>query len=168
MSRLIQIVQDCNFTTENIRHEFTEYNGKKYRITRPVAYPHVNVLTIAKQRIALKLLEKGKDISEIADILGVGAASLVTWYQSYLAEIHGKEGQKKATSARKRNATDSLGRPTKQVQLADKFKNQILVFVSMSACADYLGVSSSTVYNYCNNGKLFRNRYKMSYKTEES
>ena len=165
MSKLIQIVQDCNFTTENIRHEFTEYDGKKYRITRPVAYPHVNVLTIAKQRIALKLLEEGKDISEIADLLGVSGASLVTWYQSYLSELHNREGQKKVTSA-KRNATDSLGRPTKQVQLADKIKNQILVFVSLSACADYLGVSSSTVYNYCNNGKLFRNRYKMSYKEE--
>ena len=165
MSRLIQIVQDCNFTSENIRDEFTEYNGKKYRITRPVAYPHVNVLTIAKQRIALKLLEEGKDISEIADILGVGGGSLSAWYSSYLAELHNKEGQKKATSA-KRKATDSLGRPTRQVQLADKLKNQILVFVSLSACADYLGVSSSTVYNYCNNGKLFRNRYKMSYKEE--
>ena len=165
MSKLIQIVQDCNFTTENIRHEFTEYNGKKYRITRAVAYPHVNVLTIAKQRIAKKLLEEGKDISEIADLLGVSGGKLVAWYQSYLSESHNREGQKKATSA-KRNATDSLGRPTKQVQLADKFKNQILVFVSMSACADYLGVSSSTVYNYCNNGKLFRNRYKMSYKEE--
>ena len=165
MSKLIQIQQDCNFTTENIRDEFTEYDGKKYRITRPVAYPHINVLTIAKQRIALKLLEEGKNISEIADILGVGGASLVTWYQSYLSEVHGKEGQKKAT---KRNATDSLGRPTKQVQLADRFENKILVFVSLSACADYLGVSSSTVYNYCNNGRLFRNRYKMSYKTEES
>ena len=167
MSKLIQIVQDCNLTTENIRHEFTEYNGKKYRITRPVAYPHVNVLTISKQRIALKLLEEGKNISEIADILGVGGGSLSAWYSSYLAEIHNREGQKKVTSA-KRNATDSLGRPTKQVQLADRFENKILVFVSLSACADYLGVSSSTVYNYCNNGKLFRNRYKMSYKTEES
>ena len=167
MSKLIQIVQDCNFTTENIRHEFTEIDGVRYRITRPVAYPHVNVLTIAKQRIALKLLEDGKDISEIADLLGVNGGALVTWYQSYLSEIHGKEGQKKVASA-KRNATDSLGRPTKQVQLADKVKNQILVFISLSACADYLGVSSSTVYNYCNNGKLFRNRYKMSYKTEES
>ena len=166
MSKLIQIVQDCNFTTENIRDEFTEVDGRKYRVTRPVAYQHINVLNIKKQRIALKLLEEGKDISEIADLLGVSGASLVTWYQSYLSEIHGKEGQKKATSARKRNATDSLGRPTKQVQLADKVKNQILVFVSLSACADYLGVSSSTVYNYCNNGKLFRNRYKMSYKEE--
>ena len=166
MSRLIQIVQDCNLTTENIRHEFTEYNGKKYRITRAVAYPHVNILTVTKQRIALKLLEEGKDISEIADILGVSGASLVTWYQSYLSELHSKEGQKKVTSDRKRNATDSLGRPTKQVQLADKFKNQILVFVSLSSCAEYLGVSSSTVYNYCNNGKLFRKRYKMSYKEE--
>ena len=165
MSKLIQIVQDCNFTTENIRHEFTEYDGKKYRITRPVAYQHVNVLTISKQRIALKLLEEGKDISEIADILGVGGGKLVAWYQSYLSELHNREGQKKVTSA-KRKATDSLGRPTKQVQLADKFKNQILVFVSLSACADYLGVSSSTVYNYCNNGKLFRNRYKLSYKEE--
>ena len=167
MSKLIQIVQDCNLTTENIRHEFTEYNGKKYIITRPVAYEHCNVLTIAKQRIALKLLEEGKDISEIADLLGVSGASLVTWYQSYLSELHNKQGQKKAISA-KRNATDSLGRPTKQVQLADRFENKILVFVSLSACADYLGVSSSTIYNYCNNGKLFRNRYKMSYKTEES
>ena len=167
MSKLIQIVQDCNFTTENIRDEFTEYGGVRFRVTRPVAYPHVNVLTISKQRIALKLLEEGKNISEIADILGVGGASLVTWYQSYLSELHGKEGQKKVTSA-KRKATDSLGRPTKQVQLADRFENKILVFVSLSACADYLGVSSSTVYNYCNNGKLFRNRYKMSYKTEES
>lgn len=167
MSRLIQIVQDCNFTTENIRDEFTEIDGVRYRITRPVAYKHINILTVKKQRIALKLLEEGKDISEIADILGVGGASLVTWYQSYLSELHNKEGQKKVTSA-KRKATDSLGRPTKQVQLADKVKNQILVFVSLSACADYLGVSSSTVYNYCNNGKLFRNRYKMSYKTEES
>lgn len=165
MSKLIQIVQDCNFTTENIRHEFTECNGVRYRITRPVAYEHINVLTIAKQRIAKKLLEEGKDISEIADILGVSGASLVTWYQSYLSEIHNREGQKKVTSA-KRKATDSLGRPTKQVQLADKFKNQILVFVSLSACAEYLGVSSSTVYNYCNNGKLFRNRYKLSYKEE--
>ena len=165
MSKLIQIVQDCNFTTENIRHEFTEYDGKKYRITRPVAYQHVNVLTVKKQRIALKLLEEGKDISEIADILGVGGGKLVAWYQSYLSELHNREGQKKVTSA-KRNATDSLGRPTKQVQLADKVKNQILVFVSLSACADYLGVSSSTVYNYCNNNKLFRNRYKMSYKEE--
>ena len=163
MSRLIQIVQDCNLTTENIRHEFTEYNGKKYRITRAVAYEHCNVLTIAKQRIALKLLEKGKDISEIADLLGVSGASLVTWYQSYLSESHNREGQKKAT---KRNATDGIGRPTKQVQLADRFENKILVFVSLSACADYLGVSSSTVYNYCNNGKLFRNRYKLSYKEE--
>ena len=167
MSRLIQIVQDCNFTTENIRDEFTEYNGKKFRVTRPVAYKHCNVLTIAKQRIALKLLEEGKDISEIADVLGVSGSSLVTWYQSYLSELHSKEGQKKVASA-KRNATDSLGRPTKQVQLADRFENKILVFVSLSACADYLGVSSSTVYNYCNNGKLFRKRYKMSYKTEES
>ena len=165
MSKLIQIVQDCNFTTENIRDEFTEVDGVRYRITRPVAYKHCNVLTIAKQRIALKLLEEGKDISEIADILGVSGASLVTWYQSYLSELHNREGQKKATSA-KRKATDSLGRPTKQVQLADKIKNQILVFVSLSACADYLGVSSSTVYNYCNNGKLFRNRYKLSYKEE--
>ena len=165
MSKLIQIVQDYNLTTENIRDEFTEYNGKKYRITRPVAYPHVNILTISKQRIALKLLEEGKDISEIADLLGVSGASLVTWYQSYLSELHNRLGQKKASSA-KRNATDSLGRPTKQVQLADKFKNQILVFVSLSACAEYLGVSSSTVYNYCNNGKLFRKRYKMSYKEE--
>ena len=165
MSKLIQIVQDCNFTTENIRHEFTEYDGKKYRITRAVAYQHVNVLTIAKQRIAKKLLEEGKDISVIADILGVSGACLVTWYQSYLSEIHNKEGQKKATSA-KRKATDSLGRPTKQVQLADRFENKILVFVSLSACADYLGVSSSTIYNYCNNGKLFRNRYKMSYKEQ--
>ena len=165
MSRLIQIVRDCNLTTENIRHEFTEYNGKKFRVTRAVAYEHCNILTVKKQKIALKLLEEGKDISEIADILGVSGASLVTWYQSYLSELHGKEGQKKANSA-KRNATDSLGRPTKQVQLADKVKNQILVFVSLSACADYLGVSSSTVYNYCNNGKLFRNRYKMNYKEE--
>lgn len=165
MSKLIQIVQDCNFTTENIRHEFTEYNGKKFRITRPIAYEHCNVLTIAKQRIALKLLEKGKDISETADLLGVSGGALVAWYQSYLSEVHGKEGQKKAT---KRNATDGIGRPTKQVQLADRFENKILVFVSLSACAEYLGVSSSTVYNYCNNGKLFRNRYKMSYKTEES
>ena len=163
MSKLIQIVQDCNFTTENIRDEFTEVDGVRYRVTRPVAYPHVNVLTISKQRIALKLMEKGKDISEIADILGVSGASLVTWYQSYLSEIHGKEGQKKAT---KRNATDGIGRPTKQVILADRFENKILVFVSLSACADYLGVSSSTVYNYCNNGKLFRNRYKLSYKEE--
>ena len=166
MSRLIQIVQDCNFTTENIRHEFTEVDGVRYRVTRPVAYEHCNVLTIKKQRIALKLLEEGKDISEVADILGVSGASLVTWYQSYLSELHTREGQKKATSDRKRNATDSLGRPTKQVQLADKFKNQILVFVSLSACADYLGVSSSTVYNYCNNNKLFRKRYKLSYKEE--
>ena len=165
MSKLIQIQQDCNFTTENLRHEFTEYNGVRYRITRPVAYPHINVLTIAKQRIAKKLLEEGKDISEIADILGVGGASLVTWYQSYLSELHGREGQKKVASA-KRNATDSLGRPTRQVQLADKFENKILIFVSLSACAEYLGVSSSTVYNYCNNGKLFRKRYKMSYKEE--
>ena len=165
MSKLIQVVQDCNFTTENIRHEFTEYDGKRYRVTRAVAYPHVNVLTISKQRIALKLLEEGKDISEIADLLGVGGGKLVAWYQSYLSELHNREGQKKVTSA-KRNATDSLGRPTKQVQLADKVKNQILVFVSLSACADYLGVSSSTVYNYCNNNKLFRNRYKMSYKEE--
>ena len=165
MSKLIQIVQDCNFTTENIRHEFTVYDGKKYRITRPVAYQHVNVLTISKQRIALKLLEEGKDISEIADILGVGGGKLVAWYQSYLSELHNREGQKKVTSA-KRKATDSLGRPTKQVQLADKFENKILIFVSLVACAEYLGVSSSTVYNYCNNGKLFRNRYKMSYKEE--
>ena len=165
MSKLIQIQQDCNFTTENLRDEFTEYDGKKYRVTRPVAYKHCNVLTISKQRIALQLLEEGKDISEIADILGVGGGALVAWYQSYLSEIHNREGQKKVASA-KRNATDSLGRPTKQVQLADKIKNQILVFVSLSACADYLGVSSSTVYNYCNNGKLFRNRYKMSYKEE--
>ena len=165
MSKLIQIQQDCNFTTENIRHEFTEVDGVRYRITRPVAYQHVNVLTIAKQRIALQLLEEGKDISKIADILGVGGGALVAWYQSYLSELHNKEGQKKVTSA-KRKATDSLGRPTKQVILADKIKNQILVFVSLSACADYLGVSSSTVYNYCNNGKLFRNRYKMSYKEE--
>ena len=165
MSKLIQIVQDCNFTTENIRHEFTEYNGRKYRITRPVAYQHCNVLTIAKQRMALKLLEEGKDISEIADILGVSGGKLVAWYQSYLSEVHNREGQKKASSA-KRKATDSLGRPTKQVILADKFKNQILVFVSLSACADYLNISSSTVYNYCNNGKLFRNRYKMSYKEQ--
>lgn len=163
MSRLIQIVQDCNLTTENIRDEFTEYNGKKYRITRAVAYPHVNILTVKKQRIALKLLEEGKDISQIADILGVSGASLVTWYQSYLSELHSKEGQKKVTSA-KRKATDSLGRPTKQVQLADRIENKILVFVSLSACAEYLGVSSSTIYNYCNNGKLFRKRYKMSYK----
>lgn len=166
MSKLIQIVQDCSLTTENIRDEFTEYNGKKYRITRAVAYEHCNVLTIKKQRMALKLLEEGKDISEIANILGVGGGSLSAWYSSYLSELHNREGQKKATSDRKRNATDSLGRPTKQVQLADKFKNQILVFVSLSACADYLGVSSSTVYNYCNNGKLFRKRYKMSYKEE--
>ena len=165
MSKLIQIVQDCNFTTENIRHEFTEYNGKKYRITRAVAYEHCNVLTISKQRIALKLLEEGKDISEIADILGVGGGSLSAWYSSYLAELHNKEGQKKATSAR-RSATDGIGRPTRQVQLADRVKNKILVFVSLSACADYLGVSSSTVYNYCNNGKLFRKRYKLSYKEE--
>ena len=165
MSKLIQIVQDCNFTTENIRHEFTEVDGVRYRVTRPVAYPHVNVLTISKQRIALKLLEEGKDISEIADILGVSGGKLVAWYQSYLSELHNREGQKKVTSA-KRNATDSLGRPTKQVQLADRFENKILVFVSLSACADYLGVSSSTVYNYCNNGKLFRKRYKMSYKEE--
>ena len=167
MSKLIQIVQDCNLTTENIRDEFTEYNGKKYRITRAVAYKHCNVLTIAKQRIALKLLEEGKDISKIADMLGVGGGSLSAWYSSYLAELHNKEGQKKVASA-KRNATDGIGRPTKQVQLADRIKGQILVFVSLSACADYLGVSSSTVYNYCNNNKLFRNRYKMSYKTEES
>ena len=163
MSRLIQIVQDCNFTTENVRDEFTEYNGKKMRITRAVAYPHVNVLTIAKQRIALKLLEEGKDISEIADLLGVSGGKLVAWYSSYLSEVHNREGQKKAT---KRNVIDGIGRPTKQVQLADKVKEQILVFVSLSACADYLGVSSSTVYNYCNNGKLFRNRYKLSYKEE--
>ena len=165
MSKLIQIVQDCNFITENTRDEFTEYNGARFRVTRPVAYPHVNVLTIKKQRIALKLLEEGKDISEIADILGVGGGSLSAWYSSYLSEIHNRDGQKKATSA-KRNATDSLGRPTKQVQLADRIKSQILVFVSLSACAEYLGVSSSTVYNYCNNGKLFRNRYKLSYKEE--
>ena len=165
MSRLIQIVQDCNLTTENIRDEFTEYNGKKYRITRAVAYPHINVLTIAKQRIAKKLLEEGKDISEIADLLGVSGASLVTWYSSYLSESHNREGQKKVASA-KRNATDGIGRPTRQVQLADRFENKILVFVSLSACAEYLGVSSSTVYNYCNNNKLFRNRYKMSYKEE--
>ena len=165
MSKLIQVIQDCNFTTENIRDEFTEIDGKRYRITRPVAYPHVNVLTIAKQRIALKLLEEGKDISEIADLLGVSGGKLVAWYQSYLSELHNKEGQKKVTST-KRNATDGIGRPTRQVQLADKVKNQILVFVSLSACADYLGVSSSTVYNYCNSGKLFRNRYKMSYKEQ--
>ena len=165
MSRLIQIIQDCNLTTENIRDEFTEYNGKKYRITRAVAYQHVNVLTIAKQRIAKKLLEEGKDISEIADLLGVSGASLVTWYSSYLSELHNREGQKKVTSA-KRNATDGIGRPTRQVQLADRFENKILIFVSLSACADYLGVSSSTVYNYCNNNKLFRNRYKLSYKEE--
>ena len=165
MSKLIQIVQDCNLTTENIRDEFTEYNGKKYRITRAVAYPHINVLTIAKQRIAKKLLEEGKDISEIADLLGVSGASLVTWYSSYLSESHNREGQKKVASA-KRNATDGIGRPTRQVQLADRFENKILVFVSLSACAEYLGVSSSTVYNYCNNGKLFRKRYKMSYKEE--
>ena len=165
MSRLIQIVQDYNFTTENIRHEFTEVGGVRYRITRPVAYEHCNVLTIKKQRMALKLLEEGKDISEVADILGVSGGKLVAWYQSYLSELHNKQGQKKAT---KRNATDGIGRPTKQVQLADRIKGQILVFVSLSACADYLGVSSSTIYNYCNNGKLFRNRYKMSYKTEES
>lgn len=163
MSKLIQIVQDCNFTTENIRHEFTEVDGKKFRVTRPVAYEHINTLTIKKQRIALKLLEEGKDISEIADLLGVSGASLVTWYSSYLSEVHNREGQKKAT---KRNAKDSLGRPSKQVQLADRFENKILVFVSLSACAEYLGVSSSTVYNYCNNGKLFRKRYKMSYKEE--
>lgn len=167
MSKLIQIVQDCNFTTENIRHEFTEIDGKRYRVTRPVAYTHINTLTIKKQRIALKLLEEGKDISEIADLLGVSGASLVTWYQSYLSELHNKEGQKKASSAR-RSATDSLGRPTRQVILADRIKNQILVFVSLSSCAEYLGVSSSTIYNYCNNNKLFRNRYKMSYKEEES
>ena len=166
MSKLIQIVQDCNFTSENIRDEFTEVDGVRYRVTRPVAYPHVNILTIKKQKIALKLLEEGKNISEIADILGVSGASLVTWYSSYLAEIHNKEGQKKVASARKRNATDGIGRPTRQVQLADRFENKILVFVSLSACADYLGVSSSTIYNYCNNGKLFRNRYKMSYKEE--
>ena len=165
MSKLIQIVQDCNFTTENIRDEFTEVDGKKYRITRPIAYEHINTLTVKKQRIALKLLEEGKDISQIADILGVSGASLVTWYSSYLAEVHNKEGQKKVASA-KRNATDGIGRPTRQVQLADRFENKILVFVSLSACADYLGVSSSTVYNYCNNGKLFRKRYKLSYKEE--
>ena len=165
MSKLIQIQQDCNFTTENIRDEFTEVDGVRYRITRPVAYPHINVLTIAKQKTALKLLEEGKDISEIADLLGVGGGKLVAWYQSYLSEVHNKEGQKKVASA-KRNATDGIGRPTRQVQLADRFENKILVFVSLSSCADYLGVSSSTIYNYCNNGKLFRNRYKMSYKEE--
>ena len=76
MSKLIQIVQDCNLTTENIRHEFTEYNGKKYRITRAVAYPHVNVLTIAKQRIVDKLIKEDMSISEISKIIGVSEATI--------------------------------------------------------------------------------------------
>ena len=162
MSRLIQIVQDYNFTTENIRHEFTEYNGKKYIITRPVAYKHCNVLTIAKQRIVDKLIKEDMSISEISKIIGVSEATINSyWLMKFKLENYSNA----QSYPRKANGC------CKKVKVVCLTDNSIVTYDSVTGAAESIGCSSSNVSNYCRSNKIYKYKstgkeYKMSFVEE--
>ena len=162
MSKLIQIQQDCNFTTENIRHEFTEYGGKKYRVTRAVAYPHVNILTLKKQAIVDKLIKEGMDIKEISKIIGVSENTINSyWLMKFKIENYSNA----QSYPRKANGC------CKKVKVVCYTDNSIVTYDSVTAAAESIGCSGSNVSNYCRSNKVYKHKstgkeYKMSFVEE--
>ena len=162
MSKLIQIVQDCNFTTENIRDEFTEVDGKKFRVTRPVAYRHINVLTIAKQRIVDKLINEDMSISDISKIIGVSENTINSyWLMKFKIENYSNA----QSYPRKANGC------CKKVKVVCYTDNSIVTYDSVTAAAESIGCSGSNVSNYCRSNKIYKHKstgkeYKMSFVEE--
>ena len=162
MSKLIQIVQDCNFTTENIRDEFTEVDGKKFRVTRPVAYRHINVLTIAKQRIVDKLIKEDMNISDISKIIGVSENTINSyWLMKFKIENYSNA----QSYPRKANGC------CKKVKIVCYTDNSIVTYDSVTAAAESIGCSGSNVSNYCRSNKIYKHKstgkeYKMSFVEE--
>ena len=162
MSKLIQIQQDCNFTTENIRHEFTEYGGKKYRVTRAVAYPHVNILTLKKQAIVDKLIKEGMDIKEISKIIGVSENTINSyWLMKFKIENYSNA----QSYPRKANGC------CKKVKVVCYTDNSTVTYDSVTTAAESIGCSGSNVSNYCRSNKVYKHKstgkeYKMSFVEE--
>ena len=162
MSRLIQIVQDCNLTTENVRDEFTEYNGKRFRVTRAVAYEHCNVLTIAKQAIVDKLINEDMSISDISKIIGVSEATINSyWLMKFKIENYSNA----QSYPRKVNGC------CKKVKVVCLTDNSIVTYDSVTATAESIGCSGSNVSNYCRSNKVYKHKstgkeYKMSFVEE--
>ena len=162
MSKLIQIQQDCNFTTENIRHEFTEYDGRKFRVTRPVAYQHVNVLSVKKQALVDKLIKEGMDIKEISKIIGVSENTINSyWLMKFKIENYSNA----QSYPRKANGC------CKKVKVVCYTDNSIVTYDSVTAAAESIGCSGSNVSNYCRSNKVYKHKstgkeYKMSFVEE--
>lgn len=79
--KLIRVCSSDGFKTYcKDKVERTAYRGKTYICSRFIDYPKTNVLTIKKQKMAQELINKGANLEEISEILGVKFSVLYMWY----------------------------------------------------------------------------------------
>ena len=79
--KLIKVINSEQFKTyakDEVKK--VTHNNKSYIVSRFVDYPKTNVLTLAKQKIVVDMINKGIDIKEISSILGVPLSTLAMWY----------------------------------------------------------------------------------------
>ena len=58
-------------------------DNKTYICSRFVDYQKTNVLTLKKQRIVIDMINKGADIEDISNVIGVPVKTISIWLSHY-------------------------------------------------------------------------------------
>ena len=82
--KLIRIINNDSFRTySKDKVERITYDNKSYIVSRFIDYNKTNVLTLKKQRIVIDMLNKGEDIVDISNVIGVPVKTISIWLSHY-------------------------------------------------------------------------------------
>ena len=82
--KLYRVVNTDSFKTYSKDEvEKVTNDNKTYIVSRFVDYSKTNVLTLKKQRIVIDMINKGEDIVDISNVIGVPVKTISIWLSHY-------------------------------------------------------------------------------------
>ena len=82
--KLYRVINQDSFKTySKDKVERITYEDKTYIASRFIDYQKTNVLTLAKQRIVIDMINKGEDLEEISKVTGVPLNVISLWLSKY-------------------------------------------------------------------------------------
>ena len=82
--KLYRVINQDGFKTYSLNKvERITYKDKTYISSKFIDYQKTNVLTLAKQKIVIDMINKGEDIEDISNVIGVPVKTISMWLSKY-------------------------------------------------------------------------------------
>ena len=126
--------------------ETVKFRGKTYSVSRYVDKEDEKLLTPQKQFFAKLYFYKGLNSKDIARILNVDETLLQIWFEGEMKRENISEAAKRFNEGK-----------SKRVIATDTNTGEEREFISLSACARFVGCVASTILYKIKNNKAYKN-----------